>query len=155
MKLPDPYTVSPIQASVTKIFIMIVLACCALFFSARADAEAANPSSYSLIGTIVTKGFVGAVINDTKGEQTFYRIYTKLPDGMQIVEVRGDSISLKDETGTRYDIYINHEVNKVGAANQSAQIDTYVPVPAQSNVEPGQPKPRRGRRQRVSSSDDE
>jgi len=140
-----------IHSSVNKIIVMIVLASSFLFFAARVDAEASNPSSYSLVGTIQSKTFIGAVINDAKGEQSFFRIYEKLPDGTQIVEVRSDSISVKEEAGTRYDIYINHNMKTAGAASQSAHKASYAPATSTPDVKPTKAIPRSGKRRRLSS----
>ena len=152
MKSTDPAMERITQGPIAKMFSIIILVASVLFFAARLNAEAANPSSYSLIGTIISKTFTGVVINDAKGEQTFYRLYENLPDGMQIIEVRNNSISVKGEDGNRSDVYINHDVIKGGSASQSAY--TYTPAPI-SHAEPGQPVSRKGRRGRTHSSDDE
>ncbi len=83
-----------------------------LFFfygSGAVDAQVSGQSGYSLIGTIQSGDFRGAVIGISKGEQTFFRLGEKLPDGSQIVKVMPDSITLKSADGTRYDIYLSHE----------------------------------------------
>lgn len=134
---------------------MIVFVSSIIFFTLSLDAEAANPSSYSLIGTIISRGFVGAVINDTNGEQSFYRLHEVLPDGMQIVEVRSDSISLKGESGTRYDIYINHDIKTVGAASQSAYVSPSPPETAISKAKPVHQNRRRKTKRRPPTSQEE
>ncbi len=79
-----------------------------LFIDCR-DAPAAEPGGYSLVGTIMGSEFVGAVIKDSSGSQSFYRLYDKLPDGSKVVLVRTNSISLKGTDGTTYEMYILHE----------------------------------------------
>jgi hypothetical protein len=80
-----------------------------LFFVETVDAQATGPQASRLIGTIQSKNFIGAVFSDSKGEQSFYRVFDTLPDGSKIVAVRSDSISLKGTDGMAYDMYIAHE----------------------------------------------
>ena len=155
MKLSDPDVKSTIQDFVNTLFCIIALSSSVLFFASRVDAETVIPASYSLTGTIISKAFIGAVINDAKGEQSFYRLYEKLPDGMKIVEVRSNSITLKGESGARYDIYIDHNIKTVGAASQSAHIASSSPGTAISTAAPLQPNPRRGIRRRNTSSEED
>jgi hypothetical protein len=124
-----------------------------LFFVDTVDAQATGPQDSRLIGTIQSKNFIGAVFSDTKGEQSFYRLFDTMPDGSRIVAVRSDSISLKGESGTRYDIYVNHDMKTVGTASQSAHINPSSPDTAISNAEPVQPNPRKVKRRRTSSSE--
>ena len=126
-----------------------------LFFFNMADAQAIGPQASRLIGTIQSKNFIGAVFSDSKGEQTFYRVFDTLPDGSKIVAVRSDSISLKGASGTRYDIFVNHDMKTVavGAEGQSAPINPTPPTTAISNAEPVQPNPRKVKRRRTSSSE--
>jgi hypothetical protein len=104
-----------------------------------ANAQVTTSSGYNLIGTIRSGDFSGAVIIVAKGEQSFFRLFEKLPDGSQIVQVRDDSISLKGADGTLYDMYISHEkiagsaVSPISAdyhASESAP-KQYGPTPAQ------------------------
>jgi hypothetical protein len=126
-----------------------------LFFVDTVDAQATGPQASRLIGTIQSKNFIGAVFSDSKGEQSFYRVFDTLPDGSKIVAVRSDSISLKGASGTRYDIYVNHDMKTVavGAGSQSAPINPTSPTTAISNAEPVQPNPRKVKRRRTSSSE--
>ncbi len=71
--------------------------------------QVAAQSGYKLIGTIHSGDFSGAVIIVAKGEQSFFRLFEKLPDGSQLVQVQDDSISLKATDGTLSDMYISHE----------------------------------------------
>jgi hypothetical protein len=71
------------------------------------------PSVFRLIGTVEGKAFAGAVLDDATGAQSFYRIHEKLPDGSQVVKVQSDSISLKRDDGTAYELYIIHDTKTV------------------------------------------
>ena len=68
-----------------------------------------NSSLYRLIGTIQSGAFAGAVLDDTAGLQTFYRLHERLPDGSQVVKVQSDSISIKRSDGSSYDLVIIHD----------------------------------------------
>src|SRR5512147_346231 len=84
----------------------------ALFPAGIAGAQAAqglDPSSYRLIGTILANGHSGAVLVDSKGEQTFYRLHDTLPDGSTVAAVRSDSILVLRSDGTLYEIFIAHD----------------------------------------------
>jgi len=63
-------------------------------------AQAAAPSVYVLIGTIVGERFAGAVLDSPANPQAFYRLNEKLPDGSRIVKVKRDSVSLKLADGS-------------------------------------------------------
>lgn len=66
-----------------------------------------QPSSvYRLIGTVEGDLFAGAVLQDDSGEQSFYRIRAKLPDGSRIVKVLRDTITVKKPDDTTYEIEI-------------------------------------------------
>ncbi len=136
-------------------FLIIFVIPLAFLFIDTAGAQTVAPSAFRLSGTVEGKAFAGAVIIDAAGTQTFYRLYDKLPDGSQIVQVRSNSISLKGESGTRYDIYINHDMKTVGATSQSAHIDPYSPPTTMFNAQAGQPNPRRGGRRSRSSSEED
>jgi hypothetical protein len=86
-----------------------------------AAAQSAGSQTAKLIGTIKSDGFIGAVLSDAKGDQVFYRLKEKLPDGSQIVAVRSDSISLKSADGTPYEIYIAHDMPHETKAVASVQ----------------------------------
>jgi hypothetical protein len=88
--------------------------------SAPGAAPEGAPSSFSLIGTIKGGPFGGAVLQDASGKQTFYQLREKLPDGSQIVHLREDSISLKSEDGTVYDMYIAHDTKRTVRAESSS-----------------------------------
>ncbi len=74
--------------------------------SAWAQFESSRPQlAFRLVGTIEGGPFTGAVIDDTRNPQAFYRLYEKLPDESQIVKVRSDHIVLKWPDGTRTELY--------------------------------------------------
>ena len=74
---------------------------------ARAQLDALQPQSvFRLVGTIEGGPFTGAVIDDTKNPQAFYRLNEKLPDESQIVKVQSDYIVLKWPDGTRTELYV-------------------------------------------------
>jgi hypothetical protein len=99
----------------------------ALISANRADAQSSAAQTSSLIGTIQSGGFIGAVLSDAKGEQVFYRMKEKLPDGSRIVEVRSNSILLKSADGTFYDMYISSKA--VASSNSGALSASVVPPP--------------------------
>lgn len=125
------------------------------FFVDTVDAQSIGPQAFRLIGTIQSKNFIGAVFSDSKGEQSFYRVLDTLPDGSKIVAVHSDSISLRGSDGLSYDMYIAHDMKAVGAASQSEHINTSSPETAISKTEPVQPNPRKGKRRRTSTSEED
>lgn len=113
------------NAAVLSGLAVIVFFICFAFFrvfpvNAQTDANAA----LRLIGTMEGKPVSGAVLQDSDGKQTFYQLYEKLPDGSQIIKLRDDGISLKNENGTVYDMYIAHDT-KSSASNSG-----YIASPA-------------------------
>ena len=80
-----------------------------LILSGTGECQTPTPSGSNLVGTIISKMFTGAVIKDAKGEQSFYRIHDKLPDGSQIIKVADDHISLKAADGSLFTMFILHE----------------------------------------------
>ena len=112
-----------------------------LFFVNSVDAQVAD--SYRLIGTIQSRNFIGIVMSDSKGAQSFYGVSDKMPDGSQIVEVRSDSITLKRTDGTLYDMYIAHDtktVASVAPVKPDVPADPYAPG-AIRNINAEQPNP--------------
>jgi hypothetical protein len=107
--------------------------------------QSAPATGVSLIGTIISKSFKGAVIKDSKGEQTLYLIHDKLPDGSQLVKIYTDSISLKGPDNTAYTMYILHDKTTVSPDQPLAEIQ-----PSKTTVQSSSPtriNPRnRGRR---------
>jgi Type II secretion system protein C len=93
------------------------------FFN-TANAQATSQLGYSLIGTIQSRYFSGAVIGVAKGEQAFYKLGDKLPDGSQIVKVRADTILLKAADGSTSEMYVLHET-RVTAALPYSTSDPY------------------------------
>lgn len=100
------------KTSVTPLLLAFLLFS-ALFLVSTADAQppaqGLDSSSYRLIGTIMADGFVGAVLVDAKGEQTFYRLRDQLPDGSLLVKVKSDSILVQRSDNTQYEIFISHD----------------------------------------------
>ena len=80
-----------------------------LILSGTGECQTPTPSDSNLVGTIISKMLTGAVIKDAKGEQSFYRIQDKLPDGSQIIKVADDHISLKGPDGSLFTMFILHE----------------------------------------------
>jgi hypothetical protein len=72
-------------------------------------------SAFRLVGTIEGGPITGAVIDDTKNPQAFYRLNEKLPDESQIVKVRCDYIVLKWPDGTRTELYATPGTGGVNA----------------------------------------
>jgi hypothetical protein len=99
-----------------------------LLFVATVDAQATGPQAFRLIGTIQSKNFIGAVFSDSKGEQSFYRVFDTLPDGSKIVAVRPDSITLKGTDGMSYDMYIAHDMTKSAISTPAAPVRPDVPA---------------------------
>ena len=86
-------------------------------------------ADYRLIGTIEGKGFTGAVLDDSTGVQTLYRLHERLPDGSQIVKVRSDSISLKRSDGTPYELFIVHDAKPSSPQGRTGAVPPTVVSP--------------------------
>lgn len=133
------------------LFIALNFFLLALLFISNVETQAAGSQGYRLIGTIQSPAFIGAVIIDPKGEQSFFRIRDKLPDGSEIVEVRSDSILLKGADGSRYEMFIahdmTHETGAVASVKPERPADPYAPG-AMINSTTEQPVPRRPGRSR-------
>lgn len=82
-------------------------------------------SAFRLVGTIEGGPFTGAVIDDTKNPQAFYRLNEKLPDESQIVKVKSDSVVLKWPDGTRTELYVTQ-----GAGGGSSSVASAAAVPS-------------------------
>lgn len=78
--------------------------------------EAFAPPAFRLIGTIEGRDFSGAVLIDAAGKQMFYRLYDTAPDGSKITAVSGGSIVLRRPDGTRYELYIIHDMKAASAS---------------------------------------
>jgi hypothetical protein len=72
---------------------------------ALAQFDATRTSPFRLVGTIEGGPFTGAVIDDTKNPQAFYRLNDRLPDESQIVRVDHNHIVLKWPDGTKMELY--------------------------------------------------
>jgi hypothetical protein len=88
------------------IFTAQVVLAAILILPGTGECQPPTPSGTYLVGTIISKMFTGAVINDAKGEQSFYQIHDTLPDGSQIIKVTNDHISLKGPDGSFSDMFI-------------------------------------------------
>src|SRR5271169_2622355 len=95
--------------AIRNVLLVSILLFLQLYFIDLVHGQVVAQTGYNLIGTIRSGFFSGAVINIAKGEQSFFRLFEKLPDGSQIVQVRDDSISIKGTDGTLYDMFISHE----------------------------------------------
>ena len=101
------------KRSVRNLFLINLLIFVPFTLSIQANVQAATPPGYSLVGTIRSSDFSGAVVNVSKGEQSFFRLFEKLPDGSQLIEVRKDSIVLQGTDGLTYEMYTLHETRNV------------------------------------------
>jgi hypothetical protein len=147
--------------AVGTLFCMALVFTLALFIPGMVNAQTAGPQAARLIGTIQSDDFTGAVFSDSKGEQTFYRVFDTLPDGSQIVAVRSGSILLKKADGMSYDMYIAHDVTTSPVTNTAAPVRPDVPAESISpgalqntDAVPPRPKGRRRDRQRSSSGEE-
>jgi len=139
--------------------ILIILFSFAFFCPLPANAQMAN-STFSLIGTIQGEHVSGAVLQDNTGEQTFYQLFEKLPDGSQVVKVRPDSILLKGSDGINYEMFIVHgtkPAGAVGAVRPSSAADPYAGAVRKAPEERPASAYERRRQKRLGnrSSDDE
>ncbi|MEK6745239.1 MAG: hypothetical protein AABZ15_16610 [Nitrospirota bacterium] len=120
----------------------IVAALAGPLFGGRSNAwaqlDASRQSAFRLVGTIEGGPFTGAVIDDTKNPQAFYRLHEKLPDESQIVKVQSDSIVLKWPDGTRTELYATP-----GSGGGSAHAGTAAAAPSASPRPVDQPAPAR------------
>ncbi len=99
-------------------------------------AQTAGPQGYLLMGTVQSEDFIGAVIKDPAGEQSFYRLNDKLPDGSQVVKVEADSILLRRTDGMSYELFITHDTKTTVQANPSASVN---PTPSVRPTVPADP----------------
>jgi hypothetical protein len=99
-----------------------------LFASGQADSQppspgpAAAPSGLRLVGTVQSKTFSGAVLNDSSGQQLFFRLHDKLPDDSQIVKVLSDSILLKRPDGMLYELFVTQDTSAAVPAGPPASV---------------------------------
>ena len=127
-----------------------------LILSGTGECQTTTPSDLNLVGTIISEMFTGAVIKDAKGEQSFYRIHDKLPDGSQIVKIADDHISLKGPDGSLFTMFILHEKTESHVAGPTSA--TVSPPAAsglyRSTTAPQNPRQRRVGRHSSSEPDD-
>ena len=97
---------------------------------------APEPQALQLIGVIESEEFAGAVLTDSTGEQTFYRMREELPDGSRIVKMENDHIVIKRSDGTSYELFIIHDAKpsaqppRASAAPLAPQTAVVVPPAA-------------------------
>jgi hypothetical protein len=155
----SPHRAALKKRTVRSLFLITLLIFLPLSLIGQVNAQVATQPGYSLIGTIRSGDFSGAVIIVAKGEQSFFRLFEKLPDGSQVVQVRDDSISLKGTDGTIYDMFISHEktagsVAPPTGADSPLNITSQAPATVLSNTGTGQPNARQRRRARHSSEEE-
>lgn len=92
-----------------------------LFPADRADAQippaapaAASSSGLTLIGTIRSASFSGAVFSDSAGMQSFFRLYDQLPEGYRLVQISSKSILIKNADGLQYELFISQDIKTAG-----------------------------------------
>ena len=114
---------------------------------AWAQLDASRQSAFRLVGTIEGGPFTGAVIDDTKNPQAFYRLHDKLPDESQIVKVEHNHIVLKWPDGTKMELYTTPGAgNGSVPASSPAPASYAAPAVSPQYVAPrqtGQPTPER------------
>lgn len=88
---------------------------------------AAEPSVYTLIGTVEGASFAGAVLQDATNIQTFYRLNETLPDGSRIIKVKRDQVTLRRPDGGTIDIQVVDDTKIVNVASRT-------PVPPRGGV---------------------
>jgi hypothetical protein len=98
------------------------------------DSIAWAQSAYRLVGTIEGGPFTGAVIDDTKNPQAFYRLNDKLPDESRLVKVLHNRIVLKMPDGTTMELYTTS-----GTGGGRASAAPVAPVPAMAPRQFDQP----------------
>ncbi len=136
------------------VFLAISLSLCCI---APVRAQATSPSGYTLIGTIRSRDFVGAVITVSNNEQLFYRLGETLPDGSKVVKVQSDSVLLKGSDGIVYQMYIvqgNKNISAVLPYSSSDPFAGKVMTPAAERP-PNAYEKRHQKRLGTRSSDDE
>ncbi len=102
---------------------------------AHASAQLADAPAFRLIGVIESRNFTGAVLDDSTGMQSFYRVREELPDGSRIVKVDNDSIRIKRADGTSYELFIIHDMKPPTPGARP---------PAGASVSPAAPAPAAG-----------
>jgi hypothetical protein len=118
LQVRQSITITIFSALVPAFSFLVITSLLASSVSAQSGPNAApgsTSSAYRLIGTIEGSSFTGAVLDDTTGKQSFYRLRELLPDGSLLVKVRDDSITVKSSDGALYDVYVSRD-------NKSASI---------------------------------
>ncbi len=106
----DPSSLKRGAASALFFFALIFLALPAYAqVKSAAPVETVAPGDYRLIGTMEGKT-TGAVLVDSTGLQTFYRLNDQLPDGSRLVKVGSYSVVVRQSDGTASELYINHDM---------------------------------------------
>lgn len=148
-------------ASASLCFVILSLPARAVNAQSVSDIASKGSSAFRLIGTMEGKHLSGAVLQDTSGQQSFYQLYEKLPDGSEVVKVNTDSILLKRSDGAAYELYIGHGTTNVASAS-SVPSNPYVaaqstpltdPYVAGRAVEPEQPNQKVQRHKQMRKSE--
>ncbi len=85
---------------------------------------AAESTAFKLIGTIEGDSFSGAVLEDTAGMQSFYRLHQKLADGFEIVKIQRNRITLKRPTGGTVDLQVIDDAKIVNVSKAATPVAT-------------------------------
>ncbi len=160
LRLRQSITITFFSTLVPALAFLVITSLLAGSVSAQSGPNAAPgsaSSTYRLIGTIEGGSFTGAVLDDTAGKQSFYRLRELLPDGSKVVKVRSDSVLLKQADGSLYELFITRDTKTAVQANPLASVspaasfkptDPYAPG-AIRNIDAGQPNSPVQRRGRV------
>ncbi len=138
--------------------------------TSRADAQplpadrTEAPAASQLVGTIVSGPLTGAVFDDGNGNQSFYRIRERLPDGSQIIKIGNETILVKRSDGEVSEMFITggkgHTVTSSAPPNPAPALQQQYQRPPQIAPQappaPLEPVRRRGRtsRQRTPGGDE-
>ena len=126
------------RGTVSILVLITLLLSSALFLADSANAQpggslepASGESVYRLIGTVEGKAFIGAVLDDSTGIQSFYRLHERLPDGSQVAKVQSDSILIKRSDGTSYELYISQGAQTAVQARPPVSASPVAPIATQ------------------------
>lgn len=117
---------------------------------ASAQPPAAVPAGSSaalrLVGTVESREFSGAVLDDASGTQLFLRLHEQLPDGSRIVKVLDNSIMLKRSDGMLYELFVTQDVNAAVPANIPSVSRPAAREEEMQKTRAGRPRPQRNSR---------
>lgn len=120
------------------LFALLIASMIALALPAYAQVKSAAPAApvapgdYRLIGTMEGNTFTGAVLVDSTGLQTFYRLNEVLPDGSRLVKVGSYSVVVKQSDDTSSELYINHDMKAAPQTDFAASPPASPPATAGS-----------------------